>query len=141
VSAGSDDTLHADRALVAALTKGDSKAADLLDADFVWIDAHGRETKTVGKPLLGNEAGLTPIMHRYEEAATVVAERGKLFVLRIWVKRAAGWRCLVYHEVSQELPASPHGRARRDHDNPARVIPYRPRDEHERDALASWQRR
>jgi len=141
VNAATDDLLSADRALVGAVAKGDAAAAaSFIDAEFTWIDAHGRAGKRVGKPLLGDESGLSPIVHRYEQAASVVAERSKLFVLRIWIKRAAGWRCLVWHEVSQELPAAPHVPTRRDHDNPARVIPYEPRDQHERDALASWQR-
>lgn len=135
------DVLEADRAFVVALAKGESAAATrLLDAGFVYIDAHGREQRHVGKPLLEDESGLTPIVHRYEEAVAVVAERGKLFVLRVWLKRPAGWRCVVYHEVSQELPIPPHAGGRRDHDNPARVIPYLPRNADERDALASWQR-
>ena len=141
MNAAPDELLRLDRALVAALARGDRVgAADLFDAEFTWIDALGREAREIGSPLLGDEAGLTPILHRYEEAASVVAERGKHFVLRLWIKRPAGWRCLVYHEVSQELPAPPHGPGRRDHDNPARSIPYTPRDGEEREALASWQR-
>jgi hypothetical protein len=141
VNVALDDLLTADRALVEAVAASDAKAAGLpLDAEFTWIDAHGRAGTSIGEPLLGSEKKLSPIVHRYEHAASVVAERGKLFVMRLWIKRADGWRCIVWHEVSQELPAPPHGQGRRDHDNPARVIPYEPRDAHERDALASWQR-
>ena len=61
-------------------------------------------------------------------------------MLRIWVKRAAGWRALVYHEVSQNLPAAPHGPGRKEWDNPCKTIPYEPRNEDERECLASWQR-
>ncbi len=117
-----------------------SAASALIDAEFTAIDAHGRESREVGTPLLGNEAGLNPIVHRYDEAASIVAEHGKRFALRLWIKRPAAWRCIVYHEVWQELPVGPHGPTRHDHDNPARSIPYVPRDERERDALASWQR-
>jgi hypothetical protein len=141
VNATPDDLVRLDRALAAALAKGDRiGAADLFDANFTWIDAHGRETREISAPLLGDETGLAPILHRYEEAASIVAERGKHFVLRLWIKRPAGWRCLVYHEVAQDLPVPPHGPGRRDHDNPARSIPYTPRDAQEREALASWQR-
>lgn len=136
-----DEVLHADRALVTALASDDRvAAADLFDAEFSWVDARGRESREIGAPLLGNEAGLAPLVHCYDESASIVAERGKHFVLRLWIKRPAGWRCLVYHEVAQDLPAPPHGAGRRDHDNPARSIPYTPRDTDERDALASWQR-
>jgi hypothetical protein len=139
VNAASDDPGSADRALVAAVARSDAAAA-MLDAEFTWIDAHGRAGNAIGKPLLGNESGLSPIVQRYEEAASIIAEHGKRFVMRLWLKRAGGWRCLVWHEVSQELPPPSHGPGRRDHHNPARVIPYEPRDEHEREALASWQR-
>jgi hypothetical protein len=140
--APADGVLRADRALVAALAKG--AGGQWLDDDFSWVDYHGR---TIGKapavtrqPPLGDEAGLVPTLHHYGEVATVVVERDKIFVLRIWVKRGNDWRLLVYHEVSQNLPAAPHGPGRKDWDNPARTIPYRPQNADERDALASWQR-
>ena len=60
-------------------------------------------------------------------------------MLRIWVKRAAGWRALVYHEVSQNVPVFGHGPGRKEWDNPCFTIPYEPRNADERDCLASWQ--
>jgi hypothetical protein len=138
-----DDALRqADRALVAALAKGDRAAATaLLDADFNWVDAQGRVfTVAQNPPPLGDEVGLTPLLRRYGEVACVTVERDKLFLLRIWVKRAGGWRALLLHEVSQKVPPAPHGPGRKDWDNPCRTIPYTPRNRQERDCLASWQR-
>jgi hypothetical protein len=139
-----DGLLDADRALVAALARADTPAAvGLLDADFNWVDGHGRVlTKpqvAQAKPPLGDEAGLTPAIHRYGDVATVSAGRDKLFVLRIWAKRTDGWRLLTYHAVSQNVPPAPHGPSRKEWDNPCRTIPYEPRNNDERDCLASWQ--
>ncbi len=142
-----DDAIDADRALVAALAKGDaSAAAAWLDDDFTWVDYNGRTLtaavvmQSPPKPPLGDEAGVTPTVHRYGEVATIAVERDKVFVLRIWVRRAAGWRLLIYHEVSQNLPPAPHGPGRKEWDNPCKTIPYEPRNADERDCLASWQR-
>ena len=141
------DVMHADRALIAALAKGDAgAAAALLDDDFTWVDFNGRildkpqVVSVLPKPPLGDESGLMPAVHRYGEVASIAIERDKVFVLRIWVKRAAGWRLLAYHEVSQNLPPAPHGPGRKEWDNPCHTLPYAPRNADERDCLASWQR-
>jgi hypothetical protein len=141
------ELVQSDSALKTALFNGDSSAtAALLDDDFSWVDCNGRlldKKQTLGalpKPPLGNEAGLEPIAQNYGDVATIAVERGKVFVLRIWVRRAAGWRLLAYHEVSQNLPAAPHGPGRKEWDNPCHTLPYRPRDADERDCLAAWQR-
>jgi hypothetical protein len=145
MQASDDDAMRADRALVAALAGGEVGAAALFDDELIWVDCDGRvldRTQAVGplpKPLLGDEAGLAPDVRRYGEVVAVVAERGKEFVLRIWVKRAAGWRLIAYHEVSQLLPAVPHGPGRKEWDNPCYALPYEPRTGDERDCLASWQ--
>ena len=142
-----DDALRADRALLAALAKGDtSTVAALLDDEFTWVDFNGRifdKTQALSalpKPPLGDETGLKPTWHDHGEVATVAVEREKVFVLRIWVTRAAGWRLIAYHEVSQNLPAAPHGPGRKEWDNPCHTLPYQPRNADERDCLASWQR-
>ena len=105
--------LHSDRALVAALANGDAvAAAALFDDDFTWVDCNGRildKAKAAGalpKPPLGDEAGLAQATQDYGDVATIVVDRDKVFVLRLWVKRAQGWRLLAYHEVLQNLPAA-----------------------------------
>ena len=140
----SDPVLEADHALVDALARADAKAATgLLDDQFNWIDGYGRmltkQQLAQAKPLLGDESGLTPIVHRYGDVATVVVEGEKRYLLRVWVKRAAGWRALVYHEVSQDVPVFGHGAGRKEWDNPCFTIPYQPRNEDERACLAAWQ--
>jgi hypothetical protein len=142
-----DELLAADGALVAALAKGDARvAAAMFDGDFAWVDRVGRvlnkpqAAQTLPSPPLGDEAGLNATVHRYGDVATVQVERGKLFVLRIWVKRDGPWRLLAYHEVSQAQPPAPHGPGRKEWDNPCHTLPYEPHNADERDCLASWQR-
>ena len=139
--------LHSDRALVAALANGDAgAAAALFDDDFTWVDCNGRildKAKAVGalpKPPLDDEPGLAQATQDYGEVVTIVVDRDKVFVLRLWVKRAQGWRLIAYHEVSQNFPTMPHGPGRKEWDNPCYTLPYQPRNADERDALASWQR-
>ena len=59
--------------------------------------------------------------------------------MRIWGQRAAGWRLLVYHEVSQDVPVFGHGPGKKEWDNPCFTLPYDPKNQDERDCLAAWQ--
>ena len=143
----SSDLVRADYTLVSALAAGDAGAATaLFDDEFTWVDCNGRvldkaqAANTLPKPPLGDERGLEPVGQHYGEVVSIAVDRDKLFVLRIWVQRAAGWRLLAYHEVSQNFPAAPHGPGRKEWDNPCKTIPYEPRNADERDCLASWQR-
>ena len=69
-----------------------------------------------------------------------MAERGKVHVLRIWVKRAEGWRVLVYHEVTQLAePPTSAGTGVKECENPCKSVPYEPKNEAERAIIASWQ--
>ena len=43
----------------------------------------------------------------YGQVGAVQVASGKVHILRIWVKRAAGWRLLDYHEVTQRSGAAP----------------------------------
>lgn len=134
------DVRAADDALLAMLARGETH---LLDDDLSWIDASGRafdKGEVIAQrpaPLLGGEE---LDVHRYGPLATVRAESGKHHVLRIWIDRGNGWKLMVWHEVSQEGPHVPHGPGRKEHDNPCFTLPYTPRDAHERDCLAAWQR-
>lgn len=134
------DVRAADDALAAALAAGDVR---LLDGDLTWVDAVGRvydRRQIAGRrsaPLL--EGGELDV-HRYGPLATVRAETGKHHVLRVWAEREDGWKLVVWHEVSQDGPHAPHGPGHKEHDNPCFTLPYDPRDAHERDCLAAWQR-
>jgi hypothetical protein len=148
VAAADDDAvLQADRALVQALAKADSATASkLLDAEFSWTDSAGKTQsraevlKSFPKPALGDESDTEVKERTYGDVGTVMAARGKVHVLRIWVKRPAGWRVLVYHEVTQlDQPPTAGGSGVNECENPCKNVPFKPANEAERAIIASWQ--
>ena len=140
------DILAVDRALVEALAKSDSAAAgQMLDADFVWTnsagDTIGREKvlSSLPKPPLGDESGAEVSERTYGQVGAVQVASGKVHILRIWVKRPAGWRLLDYQEVTQRSGAAPPpGPGTNDCENPCKGVPYTSKDDAERGILKSW---
>jgi len=139
--------LQTDRDFVQALSKADkAKVGTLLDTDFSWTDADGKtQTKaevlnSLPTPALGNETGADVKQRSYGLVGAVMSSRDKVYVLRIWVKRPAGWRLLVYQEVALgRLVPSPSGHGVKDCENPCKTLPYKPRNEAEQAIVASWQ--
>jgi len=118
VAASEDDTvLAADSALLAALGKMDKSAVEkFLDRDFTWVDANASErtrAQVLDSLPTAVNADVRPKVHLYGTAAVVKADRGKAYVMRIWVKRQSGWRVLLYQEVTLEslppIPPAPPG--------------------------------
>ena len=140
------DVLAADHVLVASLAKPDKAAVEkLIDADFVWTnsagDTIGRSMvlESMPKPPLGDESGAQTSERTYGQVGAVQVAIGKLHVLRIWVKRPAGWRLLDYHEVTQRSGAAPPpGPGTNDCQNPCKGVPYTPKDDAEKGILKSW---
>lgn len=148
VAAADDQTvLRADREFVQAAAKGDTATVSgLLDADFTWTDADGKTRSrtevldSLPTPALGNEAGAEIKQQVHNQVGAVMAGRDKTHVLRIWVKRPAGWRLLVYHEVTLgRQAANLHGSGVKDCENPCRTLPYKPKTESEQAIISSWQ--
>jgi hypothetical protein len=139
--------LQADREFVQAAAKGDSAAvAKLLDADFTWTDADGKTLSrtdvlhSLPKPALGDESGAHLQRQTRSQVEAIMADRDKIHVLRLWVKRGSAWRLLVYHEVAlgrQEV--GPHSSGVTDCENPCKTVPYEPKNEAEKEIIASWQ--
>ena len=71
----------------------------------------------------------------------VQVNAGKLHGLRVWVKRPAGWRLLVFQEV-RSLDAPPTATATpgtgKHCENPCGAVPYTPRNENERAVIAAY---
>jgi len=139
--------LQADRKFVqaAALANG-SLLARLLDDSFTWTDADGKTLTTaevlqnVPKPALGDESGIDIAERTYGQVGAVSASRGKAHVLRLWVQRPAGWRLLVYHEVTQlEQPPTSPGSGVKECENPCKSVPFQPANDAEAAIIASWQ--
>ena len=136
--------LLADRSMVQALEKKDrAAAAQLLDGDLIWIDANGHRftrAEVLEKlPAVAN-ADVEAPPRTYGKTAVVRANRGKMNVLRVWVKREAGWRALLYQEVLQvEKSEPPAGKTSTECVNPCETIPFQPQTTNEKEAIASWQ--
>ncbi|MEI6669482.1 MAG: nuclear transport factor 2 family protein [Acidobacteriota bacterium] len=146
LAAGAEqDALQADHAFMQALATLDKAAVSaLLDADLVWTDATG---KTLDKAAIvanlpasaASDEGAKS--YTYGSVVTVRNDVGKLHVLRVWTKRTAGWRLLVYHEVKQaEKPAGgPPAPPVKECVNPCKALPYTPQNASEAGVITSWQ--
>jgi hypothetical protein len=139
-----DSVSQADHELLQAFERKDHRVLDhFLDASFIWIDSSGRRLTRTGLletfPAAAN-ADLKAQARIYGDSAIVRVNRGKMNVLRVWVKRAGGWRALLYQEVLQvEKSEQPGGKPSARCINPCRSIPYQPQTRSEREAVASWQ--
>src|SRR5260370_38110808 len=96
--------LQSDQALVRAIGSGDRGGADrLLETDFTWITSEGKlQTRAQvleNLPGVAN-AEIEAQARVYGRSAIVRANRGRVQVLRIWVKRPSGRRALRYQEVT-----------------------------------------
>jgi hypothetical protein len=149
VAAAADDQSvpQADHEFVQAAAKGDTATVGrILDVDFTWTDADGK-TRTKAEivdslptPALGNESGAQVKQQIRSQVGAVMSGRDKTHVLRIWVRRPAGWRLLVYHEVILGRQAQGSaGPGVKECENPCKTLPYKPRNETEQAIIASWQ--
>lgn len=149
VAFAADDqaVLQADHEFVQAAAKGDTATVGrVLDTEFTWTDADGKTLSRVEvldslpSPALGTETGAQVKQRTYGQVSTVMSSRDKAHVLRIWVRRPAGWHLLVYHEVvlGRQAPG-PTGPGVKECENPCKTVPYKPRNEAEQGVIASWQ--
>jgi hypothetical protein len=147
VAADESSALQADHEFVQAAAKGDSTTvARLLDADFTWTAVDGKTLSradvlsSLPTPVLGDEAGAHQQRQTRSQVEALMADRDKIHVLRLWVKRGSAWRLLVYHEVALgRQKASSPGSGVSDCENPCKTIPYKARNESEQAIIASWQ--
>jgi hypothetical protein len=136
---------QADHDFVQAFEKKDRPALQqILDAGFIWIDANGRcltRAECLEKvPAVAN-TNIETQTRNYGNVEVVHANHERMNVLRVWVKRAAGWRIVLYQEVLQVEKSAPAGGAPSvECVNPCKSIPYQPQTQSEREAIASWQR-
>ena len=138
----------ADQTFVRAAAAGDAgSVASVLDQDFMWTDANGRTLdaarvkQALPKPAIPNEATAQIASYDYGSVAVVQVNAGKLHTLRVWVKRPAGWRLLVYQEVkSLDAPAPAGGAptAGTKCENPCGAVPYTPKSEAERAVMKAY---
>jgi hypothetical protein len=136
----------ADRTFVHAIASGDTNgAAALLDQDFTWIGADGktlgapRVRQALPKPAIADESAAQSTQYGYDDVGIVEVNAGKLHTLRVWVKRPAGWRLLVYQEVkSLDAPATVTPGAGKNCENPCGAVPYTPKTATEREVMDAY---
>lgn len=143
---GEQAVLQADSNFAASVAKGDTAAVEkLLDRDFSWTDAAGKAfTRTevvtsLPKPSIGNESEAQKTHRNYADVELIQARSGRANILRIWVKRPSGWRLLAYQEatLTSGTPTPIPGTAATC-DNPCKSLPYKPKNETEREVLAGY---
>jgi hypothetical protein len=99
IFAADDAVAASDKALVAALSKGDKVTANKwLDPDFTWIDAEGimwaktDAARASLKPLVSDESDSKVIEHKYgKNVVWIQWNKGNDYSAHFWVKRPAGW--------------------------------------------------
>jgi hypothetical protein len=138
--------VQADRALLQALANADNKALEeSLDAGFTWIEANGKshtKAEILANPPQPSNAEVEPQQRTYGEAAVVRANRERMQVLRVWARRATGWKLVLYQEVKlveKSEPAAADGAGITECENPCNSIPIHPETHSEEEAVASWQ--
>jgi hypothetical protein len=147
---GEQMVLQADLSLVQAVAKGDKTAVDgLLDTDFTWTDSDGISStkEQVLQDLTAfardSEGNADLKAFSYGQVGAVFGAQHNARFERVWVKRPAGWRVLVYQQVPDRAPSSPayasNGPRSADCENPCKAIPYKPTTEADRGVIASFQ--
>jgi hypothetical protein len=137
---------QADHMFVQAVAKSDKAGLEgLLDSEFTWTDAAGKTftraqvLEGIPKPGIIDESGAQIVERNYGRVEMVQAHRGKANILRLWAKRPSGWRLLVYQEATLlDGPARPVAGTAETCDNPCKSLPYKPKNDNERDVLNGY---
>jgi hypothetical protein len=150
VSAAEDEqaAVQAEHALNAALAKADKAAAgQLLDAQFEWTDAQGKtrnkaETVENLAALASDTSGETEIQtHNFGQVERFVGRRQYTRIVHLWVQRPGGWRAFSFMDTPipaagyKNKPAPPDGK---DCINPCKMLPYKPANAAQRNAMNAW---
>jgi uncharacterized protein DUF4440 len=147
--------LEMDRAAFGFAGAAGTLQAKFLDDNFTWTDSSGRTRSKSeidrdlqsGKKLPleapggsedGKGAASAIRAHTYGTVGIVQASSGNLHVLRVWVKREAGWQLLVYQAVAIGAPPA-FEQGNGTCENPCRKVPFRPRTQDELEVIAAYQ--
>ena len=149
-AAADDAVVTADKAVVAALAKGDKVAANKwLDPDFTWIDSEGimwakTDAFRAGlKPLVAVGTDTKIIEHKYGKSVVWIQwNQGNKYSARFWVKRPTGWKLLHTTEIAT-MPKRDFQTVEATFDipcnNPCKAVPYKPLSPGEKASLDEWQ--
>ena len=145
--------LHAERSLADALSKGDAKAtAAFLDDRFQLVESNGKvnsKAQVLEKLSLfasdNEEASDVRADDLLDRVVRVVGVHHNLRFVHLWVKNVAGWQAFAFLDIpipavkrmqTPQPPKDPNA----DCDNPCRSVPYKPENEEQAGALATWLR-
>ena len=128
--------------LQAAARQDRASLSPLLDDDLQWTGVDG---KTLNRQAIATAPPqiLTATKDRhwygYGSIAVAEADEGRMHALRVWVKRPAGWRLLVYQEVkSLDAPATSTPGTGKTCENPCGAVPYTPKNATERAVMQAY---
>lgn len=120
----------------------------MLDPNFTWTDSSGNSrTKpeilraaNTGKGLSRElQSGYGMGKAHVDGRIGVIQEiSGKLYFLRVWVKRDSSWQLLIYQAVASGAPPSTEpgdGKC----DNPCNSVPFEPQNQDQRDVIHAYQ--
>jgi Domain of unknown function (DUF4440) len=89
--------------------------------------------------LIPNESSARMTAGNYGRVEMVQAHSGRDNILRIWVRRPAGWREIVYQEVRlRGTPPTVTPGTGKTCDNPCKTLPYVPKNDNERAILTAY---
>ena len=149
-NAADDAVVTADKAVVAALTKGDRVTANKwLDPDFTWIDSEGimwakqDAFRAELKPLVPAGTDTKILEHKYGKSVVWIQwNQANKYSARFWVKRASGWKLLHTTEIAS-MPKRDFQTVEATFDipcnNPCKAVPYKPLSAGEKASLDEWQ--
>jgi len=127
----------------------------LLDPNFTWTDSSGKTRNKseivrglrsgkglpmeVGSASGGRTITISAIPELTNAKLGVIqANSGNMYVLRIWAKHSAGWQLLIYQAVSIGAHTSAEP-GKGDCQNPCNTVPFKPRNEDEREVITAYQ--
>lgn len=139
---------RADRALFATGKSLVPLDDNLFDPNISWTDSFGmtrnksaivRDFKS-GKdlPLEARSAQGARTTHIDGQIAVVQQNSGKLYLLRVWVKRQSGWQLLIYQAVSTGVPATAEP-GKKDCENPCNTVPFQPENGDQGEVIHAYQ--
>jgi hypothetical protein len=149
-AATDDAVVTADKAVAAALAKGDKVTANRwLDPDFSWIDSEGimwAKTDALRaelKPLVPAGDDTKVIEHKYGKSVVWIQwNQGNKYSARFWVKRPSGWKLLHTTEIAA-VPKRDFQTLEPAYDipcnNPCKAVPYKALSAGEKASLDEWQ--
>ena len=148
---GADTIQKLEQGLATAVRTRDRRAlGNYLAAKFAWTDAQGytwpksEVLKSIAEFPAVAESDVK--INMYGAMATVIGQRGHVRFVRIWAKRALGWRLfLLLDTPGPEQASAPRqasvepGAGNADCNNPCHSLPFTPRTGTDQAIVAAWQ--